>query len=115
MMSWSEQWNLSTIPDAAWNSENGRRVRLKGPRAPNLKLEPCSNCSAPLSARERRGACPKCGKRPAYRDTNSYMRGMLGGGNEECKLSWREVPRDMMEPETPVGLAIDCRTGQIQP
>ena len=62
-MKYSRIWDLSTIPEAVWNSENGRRVRLKGPRAPNLKLEPCSNCSVPLSARERRGACPKCGKR----------------------------------------------------
>jgi Zn finger protein HypA/HybF involved in hydrogenase expression len=62
---YSEEWDLSTIPADAWASEHGRRNRAKAPRAPNLKLKPCPNCSEPLSARERDygGICPKCGSK----------------------------------------------------
>ena len=65
MTNYRETWDLSTIPDDVWASEHGRRNRLKGPRAPNLKLEPCKHCLEPLSARQRRRACIKCGKRQA--------------------------------------------------
>jgi hypothetical protein len=62
MSNYQPHWDLSTIPDEAFASENGRRNRAKAPRAPNLKLEPCGQCGKQLSARERRRACPKCGK-----------------------------------------------------
>jgi hypothetical protein len=58
------EWDLTTIPDAPFKSEASRRTRLKAPRAPNLKLEPCQHCGALLSARQRRRACVICGGRP---------------------------------------------------
>lgn len=62
-MEYRDTWDLSTIPDEVWRSENGRRSRALAPRAPNIKLEPCKHCKAQLTARERRKPCKKCGKR----------------------------------------------------
>lgn len=62
-MNYQAAWDLSTIPDEQFASEHGRRRRSKGPRAPNLKLEPCKHCGEPLSARQRRLPCVKCDKR----------------------------------------------------
>lgn len=63
MTIYTPEWDLSTIPTKQFESEAGRRRHLKGPRAPNLKLEPCIHCQALLSARQRRRACVACGKR----------------------------------------------------
>ena len=60
-MRYSPAWDLSTIPDAALHSEFGRRIK---PPAPRARVElPCIQCARPLSARERRKPCPKCGSR----------------------------------------------------
>ena len=69
MASYTDKWDLSTIPYAVWKSEDGRRRRSKAPRAPNLKLEACKHCGALLSARQRRRACVKCGRsQGSYRE-----------------------------------------------
>ena len=61
-MSYVPSWDLSTIPDEVWASEQGRRSRAKAPRVTNVKLEPCKHCGEPLTARERRRACKTCGR-----------------------------------------------------
>lgn len=57
-----DTWDLSTIPDEVWASEQGKRSRAKAPRATNVKLEPCKYCGESLTARERRRACKTCGR-----------------------------------------------------
>lgn len=67
MTNYSPKWDLSTIPEPEWQSEHGRRRRLKGPQVTNANLKPCSRCSQPLTASQRRKACPTCGWRNDYR------------------------------------------------
>jgi hypothetical protein len=55
-------WDLSTIPDPAFNSEIGRRRGARGAARPKV-LRPCQSCGLLLGARERRGVCPGCGTR----------------------------------------------------
>lgn len=62
-VAYARNWDLSTIPDDVWASEHGRRNRAKAPDATNIKLQPCIHCTELLTARERRKACPHCGKR----------------------------------------------------
>ena len=60
-MQYSIKWDLSTIPDDLLRSEYGKRIK---PPAPRARVElPCVQCAHPLSARERRKPCPKCGSR----------------------------------------------------
>jgi rubrerythrin len=60
-MQYNSKWDLSTIPDDLLRSEFGRRIK---PPAPRARVElPCVQCATPLSARERRKRCPKCGSR----------------------------------------------------
>ena len=59
---YSHDWDLSTIPDNELNSEQGRRRRAKGPKSPNIKIQPCANgCGTMLNATERRKRCSGCG------------------------------------------------------
>ena len=58
---YSPDWDLSTIPETEWKSENGRRQRAKAPRVTNIKLKPCAKCGESLNASQRRKPCPKCG------------------------------------------------------
>ncbi len=60
-MKYSPDWDLATIPEPEWNSENGRRQRAKAPAATNIKLKPCAKCGEPLNATQRRKPCPNCG------------------------------------------------------
>lgn len=59
MTDYSPDWNLSTIPDAPFYSEAGRRRGIRS--TPIRKLAPCVHCGTQLSARQRRGKCPQCG------------------------------------------------------
>ena len=60
-MKYTDQWDLSTIPDDLIRAEFGRRIK---PPAPRARIElPCVQCGHPLSARERRKLCPHCGSR----------------------------------------------------
>ena len=61
MSNYQPHWDLSTIPDPEWNSENGRRNRARGPAATNVNIQPCSQCGRPLNATQRRKPCPACG------------------------------------------------------
>lgn len=61
MSQYTSNWDLSTIPEPAWNSEHGRRQRLKGPRATRVNLQPCPGCGKSLMTIERRAGCPRCG------------------------------------------------------
>jgi hypothetical protein len=58
-MDYRQSWDLSTIPNDVWASENGRRTRPAQPRKPVLK--PCKGCGTELTAQERRKACKICG------------------------------------------------------
>ena len=60
-MKYKPHWDLATIPDPEWNSENGRRQRLKAPAATHIKLKPCAKCGTMLNATERRKPCTNCG------------------------------------------------------
>ena len=57
-MKYSPDWDLSTIPDMALNSELGRRRVSKRSAPGNIKLEPCSKCGREMTARRRRLPCP---------------------------------------------------------
>ena len=59
-MKYSDKWDLSTIPEAEFSSEHGRRMRAKGPRVTNIKLVPCPGCGKMRTARERQKRC-ECG------------------------------------------------------
>lgn len=61
MTIYQTEWDLSTIPEPAWKSENGRRQRAKAPARTYVKLKPCKGCKLKLTAAERRGKCPNCG------------------------------------------------------
>ena len=56
-------WDLTTIPDAEWHKENGRRQRKHAPPITYVKYKPCAGCSKPLTAVQRRKPCPNCGRR----------------------------------------------------
>jgi hypothetical protein len=58
---YSPQWDLSTIPEPEWKSENGRRQRAKAPAATYIKLKPCAKCGESLNVTQRRKPCPNCG------------------------------------------------------
>lgn len=61
-MRYNSNWDLSTIPDDEFRSENGRRQRAKAPAATNVNLQKCANgCGTELNATQRRKPCPKCG------------------------------------------------------
>ena len=60
-MNYSPEWDLSTIPDAVWKSENGRRssaMRVNPGRNPVLRE--CEFCGLPFSGREMRKHIPQC-------------------------------------------------------
>ncbi len=64
MTVYTPDWDLKTIPDDKFASERGRRNRARqGTRSLRIILEPCIHCAEPLGVRQRRGACPMCGKR----------------------------------------------------
>ena len=63
MSTYKPTWDLSTIPEDAFNAERGRRHRAKGPRVTNVNYQPCEKCSKLLTATERRKPCPYCGYR----------------------------------------------------
>jgi hypothetical protein len=63
MSKYQSYWDLATIPDSQWASENGRRQRTKAPARTYVKLAPCKGCKRNLTATERRGVCPNCGTR----------------------------------------------------
>jgi rubrerythrin len=57
----SPEWDLSTIPRELLRAEYAKSIK---PPAPRARVElPCVQCAHPLSARERRQPCPKCGAR----------------------------------------------------
>ncbi len=62
MDSYVSSWNLSTIPDAIFWSEAGRRRGARSHAKPK-KLAPCAGCGLLLGVVERRKACPVCGAR----------------------------------------------------
>lgn len=53
-------WDLSTIPRDLLRAEYVKTI--KPPIRARVEL-PCIQCAHPLSARERRKPCPKCGSR----------------------------------------------------
>lgn len=59
-MDYKPTWDLSTIPAAEWNSENGRRQRAKGPPVTRENIQPCVSCGRNLNATQRRKPCPEC-------------------------------------------------------
>ncbi len=60
-MEYSPNWDLLTIPRDLLRAEYARNIK---PPAPRARVElPCIQCAHPLSARERRKPCPKCGSR----------------------------------------------------
>lgn len=61
MKRYQPDWDLTSIPDDVFQSERGRRNRMKQGLPPNLKLKPCKGCQALLSATQRRQRCPDCG------------------------------------------------------
>ena len=52
---------LELIPTAVIRAEVNKRLAAESPK--HKTLRPCAGCGAMLGARERRKACPKCGKR----------------------------------------------------
>lgn len=58
---WTDAWDLSTIPETLWASEHGRRMRLKRRTPPQKRLKACPACGRQASATERRKPCP-CGR-----------------------------------------------------
>lgn len=59
-LTYSPEWDLSTIPTETLYSELGRRrAALSHGRPP--RLIPCPQCQRPAGARERRKPCPVCG------------------------------------------------------
>ena len=60
-LAYSPQWDLSSIPREILRAEYARTI--KPPPARVRIMLPCVQCAHPLSARERRKPCPKCGSR----------------------------------------------------
>jgi len=60
MTEWTEDFDMTTVPDKQLHSEVGRRRGALG-HIRQRKEEPCKGCGLLLSARERREACPRCG------------------------------------------------------
>ncbi len=60
MSNYQTHWDLSTIPEREWNSENGRRQRAKAPAVTYQNLKPCTSCGQPLNSTQRRKPCPNC-------------------------------------------------------
>jgi hypothetical protein len=58
-MDYKPTWNLASIPEPEWKSENGRRSRSKAKPYQNLK--PCSRCKTMLNTAQRRDPCPTKG------------------------------------------------------
>ena len=58
--------DLSAVPYADLASELARRNSRRRKRT-TAKIEPCSLCQTPLSARQRRKACLGCGATPPMR------------------------------------------------
>lgn len=61
MSNYQPHWDLTTIPDAEFKSEHGRRQRLKGPPATHQVLKACKSCGISLNSTQRRRPCPVCG------------------------------------------------------
>jgi DNA-directed RNA polymerase subunit RPC12/RpoP len=59
-MKYTPKWDLTTVPEPEWKSENGRRQRAKGPKQTYVNLQPCIKCGKSLTATQRRVPCPKC-------------------------------------------------------
>lgn len=60
-MKYNSKWDLSSIPPKLLRAEYAKSIK---PPAPRARVElPCIQCATPLSARERRKPCPKCGTR----------------------------------------------------
>lgn len=64
MTKYTPDWELESIPDEPLYSEVGRRRRALRKASPPKppKLAPCVHCQAMLTVRQRRSACPQCGK-----------------------------------------------------
>lgn len=69
-MIYNHHWDLTTIPDDKFASERGRRNQAK--RGSTAKLSPCVGCATSLTARQRRAACPECGKMQPWKDVYAY-------------------------------------------
>jgi hypothetical protein len=57
---WTPGWDLTTVPDALWWAETGRRRGAQSYVVKKL-TKPCLGCGINMGARERRKGCPHCG------------------------------------------------------